>query len=90
MAFGMFYFNNVNFSSSNVFVDHTFSLIIASASLLFEFNICIEELIREAVEEEKTGINIGGKLTQAICFADDQANADREYKRATRNDGQIK
>ena len=37
------------------------------------FNIYIEELVREAMEEVKEGIKVGGRLTKALRFADDQA-----------------
>jgi retron-type reverse transcriptase len=37
------------------------------------FNIYIEELIREALEDTEEGIKVGGKLVKALRFADDQA-----------------
>ena len=37
------------------------------------FNIYIEEMIREAIKETTEGIKEGGKLTNALRFADDQA-----------------
>lgn len=37
------------------------------------FNIYIEELVREALENVNTGVKVGGRLIQAVRFADDQA-----------------
>src|SRR6218665_2381823 len=37
------------------------------------FNIYIEEMMREAMEEMPEGIKVGGQLTNALRFADDQA-----------------
>src|SRR6188768_2573554 len=37
------------------------------------FNIYIEELIQEAMEEVEEGVKVGGKLVKALRFADDQA-----------------
>src|SRR6218665_921721 len=37
------------------------------------FNIYIEELIREALEDTEEGIKVGGKIIKALRFADDQA-----------------
>jgi len=37
------------------------------------FNIYIDELMREAVEDTEEGIKVGGKLIKALRFADDQA-----------------
>lgn len=37
------------------------------------FNINIEEIVREALEEVNEGIKMGGKLVKALKFADDQA-----------------
>src|SRR6218665_3362594 len=37
------------------------------------FNIYIEELIREALEDIEEGIKVGGKIIKALRFADDQA-----------------
>ena len=37
------------------------------------FNIYIEELIREALENLEVGIKVGGTLVKALRFADDQA-----------------
>jgi retron-type reverse transcriptase len=37
------------------------------------FNIYIEELIQEAMEETEEGIKVGGRLIKALRFADDQA-----------------
>jgi len=37
------------------------------------FNIYIEELIREALENTEEGIKVGGKTVKAMRFADDQA-----------------
>jgi len=37
------------------------------------FNIYIEEMMREAMEEMTEGIKVGGQLTNALRFADDQA-----------------
>jgi len=37
------------------------------------FNIYIEELIREALENTKEGVKVGGKIIKALRFADDRA-----------------
>src|SRR5688572_33494243 len=37
------------------------------------FNIYIEELIQEALEETEEGVKVGGRLIKALRFADDQA-----------------
>jgi len=37
------------------------------------FNIYIEELIREALENTEEGVKVGGKIVKALRFADDQA-----------------
>src|SRR6218665_1079905 len=37
------------------------------------FHIYIEEIMREAIEEMTEGIKVGGQLTNALRFADDQA-----------------
>src|SRR6218665_3013274 len=39
------------------------------------FNIYIEELVREAVEDLEEGIKVGGRWIKALRFADDQAGA---------------
>ena len=37
------------------------------------FNLYIEELIREALQDTEEGIKVGGKMVKALRFADDQA-----------------
>lgn len=37
------------------------------------FNLYIEELIREALQDTEEGIKVGGKMIKALRFADDQA-----------------
>ena len=37
------------------------------------FNIYIEEIIRETLEEMEEGIKVGGRMVKALRFADDQA-----------------
>ena len=37
------------------------------------FNICIEELIREAIQDSEEGVKVGQKMIKALRFADDQA-----------------
>jgi len=37
------------------------------------FNIYIEEIVRESLDEMNEGIKVGGKLVKALRFADDQA-----------------
>jgi len=37
------------------------------------FNVCIEELIQEAMEKPGQGVNVGSTVLKAIRFADDQA-----------------
>src|SRR6218665_2014621 len=37
------------------------------------FNIYIEELVREALEDLEEGIKVGGRWIKALRFADDQA-----------------
>jgi hypothetical protein len=37
------------------------------------FNIYIEEIVRETLEEVNEGIKVGGRLVKALRFADDQA-----------------
>ena len=37
------------------------------------FNIYIEELIQEAMEETDEGVKVGGRLIKALRFADDQS-----------------
>jgi hypothetical protein len=37
------------------------------------FNIYIEELVQEAMENTEEGIKVGGKIVKALRFADDQA-----------------
>ena len=37
------------------------------------FNIYIEEIVREAMEKVSDGVKVGGRLVQAVRFADDQA-----------------
>jgi len=38
------------------------------------FNIYIEELIREALENTEEGVKVGGKIVKALRFADDQGS----------------
>jgi len=44
------------------------------------FNIYIEELVREAVEDMEEGIKVGGRWIKALRFADDQAMLARNQK----------
>ena len=44
------------------------------------FNIYIEELVRETVEDMEEGIKVGGKWIKALRFADDQAMLARNQK----------
>src|SRR5688572_26839360 len=37
------------------------------------FNIYIEEIIRETLEDMEEGIKVGGRMVKALRFADDQA-----------------
>src|SRR6218665_2763959 len=37
------------------------------------FNLYIEELVREALQDSEEGVKVGGKLIKALRFADDQA-----------------
>src|SRR6218665_1446379 len=37
------------------------------------FNLYIEELVREALQDSEEGVTVGGKLIKALRFADDQA-----------------
>src|SRR6218665_1169241 len=37
------------------------------------FNLYIEELVREALQNSEEGVKVGGKLIKALRFADDQA-----------------
>src|SRR6218665_2221199 len=44
------------------------------------FNIYIEELVREAVEDLEDGIKVGGRRIKALRFADDQAMVAKSQK----------
>src|SRR6218665_3169629 len=44
------------------------------------FNIYIEELVREAVEDLEEGIKVGGRWIKALRFADDQAMVAKSQK----------
>src|SRR6218665_2539867 len=44
------------------------------------FNIYIEELVREAVEDLEEGIKVGGRWIKALRFADDQAMVAKNQK----------
>ena len=54
------------------------------------FNIYIEEMMREAMEEMPEGMKVGGQLTNALRFADDQAMIAASQKGLTEVDGQTK
>ena len=38
-----------------------------------EFNIYIEALLKKAMEHQEDGVKVGGRIVQAVRFADDQA-----------------
>src|SRR6218665_984965 len=44
------------------------------------FNIYIEELVREAVEDLEDGIKVGGRWIKALRFSDDQAMVAKSQK----------
>src|SRR6218665_463743 len=44
------------------------------------FNIYIEELVREAVEDLEEGMKVGGRWIKALRFADDQAMVAKSQK----------
>ena len=48
------------------------------------FNIYIEELVREAVEDLEEGIKVGGRWIKALRFADDQAMVYRRVRKVYR------
>jgi Reverse transcriptase (RNA-dependent DNA polymerase) len=37
-----------------------------------EFNVYIEALVKKAAEQQKDGVKVGGRIVQAVRFADDQ------------------
>jgi len=50
----------------------------------------IEKLVREAMEEVKEGIKVGGRLTKALGFADDQAMLAGSQNGLQKDDGSAK
>src|SRR6218665_193589 len=50
------------------------------------FNLYIEELVREALQNSEEGVKMGGKLIKALRFADDQAMV-AGRGRLAKNDG---